>query len=122
VAKAGGRRITDYLGLTRPRDAAPYTWRFAFGSGLGFGIVIGVAIGLTTPGRGFSWEALFISIAAGVVLYAPLSRWVSHTESQSCEGPLIDAIATTQDRPSTRQSSAFACSPPPPSGVADEWN
>lgn len=82
MAKAGGRRVTDYLGITRPRDALPYTWPFAFGRGLGFGIVLGLAIGFTTPVGVFSWEAFFSGIAVGVALYAPLIRWASHRNSK----------------------------------------
>ncbi len=82
VARAGRRRVSDYLGLTRPRDRAPYTWPFAFGSGLGFGIASGVALGFTTSGRAFSWEAFFAAVAVGVALYAPLIHWASHRNSK----------------------------------------
>ena len=81
MANAAGRRVKDYLGLT-PRDGVPFTWPFAFRFGLGYGIVVGAVMGFTTPGRGFSWEAFFSAIAFGVVLYAPLIRWISHRNSK----------------------------------------
>ena len=78
MPRTGWRRVTDRLRLTRPRDAKPYTWPAAFASGLVWGVAMGVALGLTAPGRGFSFVPFCIAVVLGLALYAPGIYWGSH--------------------------------------------
>lgn len=81
MSRAEWRRVTDRLRLTRPRDAQPYTWPAAFGIGLFWGVAMGVAAGVSAPGRGFSFVPFFVVVVVGLGLYAPGVHWGSHRRS-----------------------------------------
>ena len=78
MSRADWRRITDRLRLTRPRDAKPYTWPAALGIGLVWGIITGMALGLSAQGHGFSFARFGTAVVLGVALYAPGVHWGSH--------------------------------------------
>jgi hypothetical protein len=78
MSRADWRRTTDRLRLTRPRDAKPYTWPQALGIGLMWGVIMGIAVGLSAPGRGFSFVPFCIAVALGLGLYGPGIHLGSH--------------------------------------------
>jgi hypothetical protein len=78
MSRADWRRATDRLRLTRPRDAKPYTWPAALGIGLMWGTITGIAVGLSAPGRGFSFVPFSITVVLGLVLYGPGIYWGSN--------------------------------------------
>lgn len=78
MSRGDWRRTTDKLRITRPRDAKPYTWPAALGIGVMWGVIMGIAVGFSGPGREFSFVRLSIVVVIGLVLYGPAVDWGSH--------------------------------------------
>jgi len=82
MAAGDRRRWTDRLGLTRRRDAKPYTWPAALTVGLCWGLFGGVTVGFLQARHGFTFAPLAIWVPCGLLLYAPGIHWGSYRRWQ----------------------------------------